>query len=211
MAEGKPEYGGNYQAPYDSPGERRGMSGCTKAFLIIGGLGIAACLACCVGGWFYIRSAVVTDPAEVKQMADQIVDWEFNEELNGKFGMNMIVARVAVMGDPAVGMMLLVDSKYADPEDMSKEIEGQFETEFNSDDNSFMEETDVIERGDRDIEIQGQTYNIQFNKSRGKTSGKEYWQVLAVIPGKAHPAFIMLEVLAENYDEEEIIRRFESL
>lgn len=45
MSEYKPpQYGDQYKAPYDAPGERRGMSGCAKAFLILGILGVVALL-----------------------------------------------------------------------------------------------------------------------------------------------------------------------
>jgi hypothetical protein len=209
MSETKP-YGGGYQAPYDTPGERRGMSGCAKAFLILGALGIAALLACCVGGWFYMRSAIVTDATEVRSVADDIVDWDFNGELEGRFAARFFFARVAILGERDKGIVMVVDSQFADARDMGRRMDEQFEGQMQTDD-ELTEETEVIEEGSREVTIKGETVQLQFNKTQGVDSGKIYWEVVGVVPGTEHSAFVFVKVLEETYSEEEVLRRFEGI
>jgi len=117
---------------------------------------------------------------------------------------------VAALADPDKGFLMVVDTKFADAKDMGRQMDDQFRSQMETNDD-LSEETEVIEKGEREVQIKGETYTLQFDKTRGKDSGKEYWEVLAVVPGKEYPAFVMLKVLADVYEEEAIISRFENL
>ncbi len=209
MSESKP-YSGDYQSPYDAPGERRGMSGCLKAFLILGGLGIAAMLACCVGSWVYMSRALVMEPPQVRDVANEILEWPFNEAMQGKVAARFFFARFAMMGDADKGFLMVADSKYADAENMGRDLEGRFEGQMQTDED-LLEDTELIEAGKREVLVKGETISLQFNRTRGQDSGKDYWEVVGVVPGKENPTFVMLKVLDEAFGEEEILRNFENI
>jgi len=202
-----------YQPPYPAPAERRGMSGCAKAFLILGILAVVGSLACCVGGGLYLRSMAKMEPAEVKQIADTILTWEFNEAFQGRFAMKFFgFARMAVMADPERGTLMIADSKYASAKDFAQAMDRQMKSQGASgSEGELGEETELVEAGEREVEIKGEKVTLKFDKTVGSKSGKEYWEVVGVVPGNENPTFVMLKVQVDQFDEEAILDRFQSI
>ncbi|MGI9519295.1 MAG: hypothetical protein ACR2NP_19750, partial [Pirellulaceae bacterium] len=154
MSDFGPQYGAENKPPYDAPGERRGMSGCLKAFIIVLVVGVIALLSCCIIGAVYFSRGITQEPAKVREIAGNVINWEFNNELDPVFAVNYFFARVAVLADPEKGMILIADSKYAPAEDIGKQIDQSVRGEIDSGDADF-EDTVVVEAGERDILIKG--------------------------------------------------------
>ncbi len=214
----KPELGdqygtepGAYDNTYDAPPEKTGMSGCLKVFLIFGGLGIVALLVCCVGGGLYLRSAATREPAEIREIASRILDWEFNDELDPQVGVDLLGAfRIAVFVSPDKGMIMMFDTKFAtDAKQMAQGMQGQV-NQGNAQ-AEMSEETEIIEEGQEPVEIKGQIYDLEFNKSRGKDSGQEYWEVFGIVPGEEFGTVLTMKLLADVYDKETILERLRNL
>ena len=73
------------------------------------------------------------------------------------------------------------------------------------------EETEIIEEGQEPVEIKGQIYDLEFNKSRGKDSGQEYWEVFGIVPGEEFGTVLTMKLLADVYDKETILERLRNL
>lgn len=148
----------------------------------------------------------------MQTIANEILDWEFNREFAGLFGMEFPfgVARIAALSDPDKGMVMIADSRYADAEDMAREWDSRMRGEMDSND-ELSEKTEVVEAGTREIEIKGQTVNLKFDKTRGTESGLEYWEVIGIVPGRDNPTFVMLKVRADVYDEPTILDHFRNI
>ena len=212
MSEYKPTDGSQKQVPYDTPAERKGMSGCAKAALIIGGLGVVSLLVCCVGGFFYFRSAVVTDPVKVNEIAKKIITWDFNDELEGQFGVDMFFARMALKMDPTKGMFMVADSRFADAEDAQAQFEQQIEGQLSGDQNSELsEKTTLVEKKEHELAIKGKTIKFVLNKTVGEDSQQEYWEVTSLVPGNDHTTFLLIKVLNSAYSEQDIVDRLQSI
>ncbi|MGI9516076.1 MAG: hypothetical protein ACR2NP_03435 [Pirellulaceae bacterium] len=160
-------------------------------------------LGCCIGSFIWVQQSAITDSACVQEMANQIIDWDFNDELDGQFGLSVFgFTRITTLADPDKGYLMVVESRFFDAESMA----GRFRAETGD-----AEETEVIEAGQREVEIKGQSVNLRFDKTRGKKSGNEYWEVVGIVPGTENSAVVMLKVLAEVYSEGDVLERFRSI
>ena len=150
-----------------------------------------------------MQQSAITESADVQRLANQIVDWQFNQELDGQFGLSVFgFARITTLADPDKGYLMIVDSRFLDAETMA----ARFRPETGD-----AEETEILEEGDREVEITGQTVQLRFDRTRGKRSGKDYWEVVGIVPGTEHSVVVMLKVLADVYSEEEVLARFRNI
>lgn len=195
--------------PYDSPGEKK-KSGCFKGCVIIGIVGVVALVACCVGGVFYIRSGVTTDVAKANDIAKEIINWDFNEEIDAKLGLSMFFARVAIKENAQKGVIFIADTPYADSEDFGKQMDGQLRGQLNSSGGSE-EETELVAKGEETLEIKGETCKFSFNHTKGTETDADYWEVIGVVPGNENPTFVMMKLLHSAYDKQAIIDRLNSI
>ncbi len=212
MSEQKPFDG--YQASFEAPGERRGMSGCAKVALIVVVLGFIAVLVSCVGGGYYFWNGVKQDPQQVRELGNDILECQFSDELDPLVGLDYFFVRCAIFGGPEKGTFMLVDSQFADAKEMGDQFEEGFTGEFESGQEGsegLSEETKVIETEKIEVTIQGKKTEIQFDKAQGVESGKTYWQFFALLKGKQNPTFMAAKLLEENYSKEKIISVLEGI
>lgn len=210
MSEYQPKTGDQYQAPYDTPPEQK-KSGCLKAFIILTIVGVVAMLSCCIGGAFYIRGGIVADPVKAREIANQIIDWDFNEEIEVKAAVNYFFARAAFLIDPSKGFVMIADSKYVEAKDVGRQMDTQLRSQANVGEGDIVEETELIEKGEEIIDVKGEAITFSFNHTRGAKTEKDYWEVMGIVPGKENPTFVLLKLLQSAYDKDAIIDRLKGI
>ncbi len=182
-----------------------------KYFLVGSLIGLLACGGCCVGTVVFLINGFVSDAEQIGQLADQMVDWEFNDELSGEFGLNYFLLSVVGLADPDKGMVILMQSRLITDDQSASEVRKSIRRQMEFGSNDDREQTDVIEGGERTIEIRGQQVPLMFNKTRGRESGKIFWEIAGVIPGKPWPVVLFMELRDDAYSDDVIEQRLRSI
>ena len=212
MSQPKPFDG--YQASFEAPGERRGMSGCAKLALVLFGLCFLAMLVTCVGGGYYFYTGVKQDADEIRVLGNDILVCQFSDELEPLVGLDYFFMRAAIFGGPEQGTFMLVDSRFADAKDVGEGFGDSFNADFQAEQDGsdgLTEETEVMETEEVEVAIQGKQTKIQLDKTKGVDSGKIYWEFFALAQGKQYPTFIAAKLREEAFPKEKIVRYLEAI
>ncbi len=200
-----------FSSPYEAKPEPPRRSGCMKYFVIASIFGLLAVVACCVGGVIFIINGFVTDPDEIEQLAREMVDWEFNDELDGAFGIDNFVITVAGLSERDRGMIILMQSRFIADSESADEVRSSIreQMEIGSDENR--EKTDIVESEERSIDIRGESVDVTFNKTKGRRTDRIYWEVAAIIPGEPYPVVIFMQLHDDAYNGDVIEQRLRDI
>ena len=200
-----------FSSPYNGQPEREKGSGCLKIVLITGLLGVVALIGCCVAGGFYIKSSIISDPTDLEQLSRDLIDWEFNDELSTAFGLDTFVFQMVLKADPDKGAIMMVQPGSFTGLKVGQRIDAaqQREIQFGGDNES--EETVLIERGERTVEVGDYTVILEFNRTESVQSKRKFWEVCGVFPGKRGPVVGLIQLRESAYSDKAIEERIRAI
>ena len=182
-------------------------------FLI--GLGVTAglaCLACCgLGGWIMVkfRGAMLTTPAEVAKVRDEIItDIDLPERFQPRMAMDFQLwggvlrfAAYANEGDSETVVLMQMPAE-ASPEDVRQQVQHAM---------GQQEQFDVESFETRTISIEGKPVDFQFAKGTSRETGRVVRQVVGAFPGRHGTVMVVYIVPEEDWDEEDGARMLEKI
>lgn len=196
-----------------SPPARKSSSGCLKWFLILAGLGGVGIVACCGVGYYLFMPQIVTQPAQVDALAQEIADIKMLPDFQGGTGvkmnfyfMEMRMCRYAhTSGKGELQLMeLAMNGNNAGGD---AELEAQMQQQKQMEKKTLnVKSTETTE-----IEIRGQSATFTTVFGQDVSSKTEYYQVEGTFLGKNGPAKLMMQVEAEIWDDKAVSELLESL
>lgn len=194
-----------------------GMSSGVKILLILLGVGSLCMLLCC-GGLFWAAkqtdfSMEVTEKKdEIISIQNEITDITIPETFEPQAGVSFNIlgkgVRMAIYNQASKqGMLTLIS--FSIPDDGMIDMEKEFRNSLNQQ-NQNQRELKITNSKPREFTIKDKKVNFTFAEGTD-ANDQEFRQVTGVFPGKNGPAFLMLQVLAEDYNEEEIVKMIESI
>ena len=210
MSNYAPQSNDSFEKPYqaETRGEKK-RSGCFKGCMIVGILGIVAVLTCCIGGFFYFRGAVKTDPVAIRAIAAELADSSFNDELSPAMGMSTFFMDMTIFADKEGSMLLMFHSPY-----MEANIEGadvRFRSSMEQNSEGEFEKTKMVENGEETITVKGEQVVFDFDHTQGEDTGTDYWEVSAVVPAEKGATIFLLRVKHDQYARQDVIDRLSSI
>jgi hypothetical protein len=200
-----------FASPYHAGVQQQKGSGCFKVFLITSLVGLVALVACCITGGFYIKNSVITDPTELEQLSSDLIDWDFNNELTTVFGLDTFVFQMVFKADPDKGAIMMVQPGSFSGLKVGQRVDGAQQRELQFGGEAESEETVLIERGERTIEIGDHTIILEFNKTESVRTKRKFWEVCGVFPGKRGPVLALIQLQESAYSDKEIEERIRSI
>lgn len=196
--------------PYQQSAPRKQRSGCLKIFVITAIICTLLGVACCVFAGWYVTNSTVTDPGQLATMSDELIEWDFNDEIPPVFGIDVYFFKMVVQSDPSNGMIMVIQLRLADlGVGTPISIDEGSAVDFSAKDER--EETELVEDGDKNIIVGDETVVLDFNKTRGRQSGIVYWEIAGVVPGKAMPVLVFMQLNESRYSEALIEQRVRGL
>lgn len=210
----KQSYGKNdepFASPYHGGVQNQKGSGCFKVFLITSLIGILALVGCCIAGGFYVRNSIITDPTDLDQLSRDLIDWEFNDELSTAFGLDTFVFQMVLKADPDKGAIMMVQPGSFTGLKVGQRIDAAQQRELQFGEDTESEETVVIERGERTIEVGDYTLILEFNRSESVRTKRKFWEVCGVFPGKRGPVVGLIQLRESAYSDTDIEERIRAI
>ncbi|QDT97070.1 hypothetical protein [Gimesia aquarii] len=196
-----------------------GMSKGVKVLLIILGAG-SLCLLLCCGGLFYaarnmdIKMKVTEKKAEIITIQNEITEITIPETFKPMAGVTFSVVGKGMkmaMYEPVSKQGVLILMSLSVPDDGMIDMEKEFRDSLNNQNqNQNQRQLDITKEETREFMIKGKKLNFTFAEGTDQDKTK-FHQVTGVFPGKGGPAFIMLQIQADEYNEEEIVKMIESI
>ncbi|QDU40487.1 hypothetical protein Mal4_48450 [Maioricimonas rarisocia] len=193
-----------YLPDYAREEPRQGMSGGMKVLMVMLVLGGVMMLLCCgVFFWFGTRlsNAVTEDPDEIAEIRELIATVDIPEDFTPQVGMNinMFVFSMDLVayGRDEEAFIMLMQMQAAG--EGQEEIEQQFRQQ--AFEQSDAEEVDIESTTTHTFEINGRECDFVFAKGTMEEDGTEVRQVSGTFPGKNGVAFLLYQVMEEDWDE----------
>jgi hypothetical protein len=201
----------------DEPAAKKGMSTTAKVVLVMLGVGGVALLLCCgglfgAGVWLRrtVEQAQVTNPVQVRELADQIVSIQLPEQYVPQQGLQlpMLGMRMVTFVRPdqsGAQVMLMENTMGANPADpvqreqMLKQIETQQGIQ-----GSQLKDSEL-----REIEVAGQKVSFQFGTIN--INGTEVRQAMGFVPLQKGVVLVVITVPLDSYKQEEVIAILQSI
>lgn len=196
---------------------KKGMSGCMKAFLILGIVGVVLGVGCC-GGFYFFGGGnpikVNTDPAQAAKVGDTIFDGGLGEDFPAKTSVVISIPFVGpfmsmvIYGDEAAGEMVMVgqlDPKFtqgANKAQMEQQMRDAMSQQANKGNMT------VLSTSTKPVTIRGKPTEAVISKVK-TNDGKEGWMATASFEGKGGQAFLMVMVPANEYEEADVVEVIE--
>lgn len=198
--------------PEQAPARQR-SSGCLKWFLILAGVGGIAMLGCCGVGYYLFMPKIVTKPAQVDQLSQEIADIKMLPGFQGETGVKMNFgfmemrmcryAHTAGKGELQFMEMSMKGNNAGGNAELEAQMQKQKQVE--------MKTLTVKSTESREIEIRGQSAKFTTVFGQDVSSQTEYYQVEGTFLGKNGPAKLMLQTEAEIWDADAVTELLESL
>ena len=207
------------QADEFSAQPKQGMSTGVKVLLIFLGVG-GLCLLLCCGGLFYaaknmdFKMQVTEKKAEIITIQNQITEITIPDLFVPKAGVTFSIVgkgmKMAIFEpDSKQGVLILMSITV--PDDGMIDMEKEFRDSLNNQNqNQNHRQLDITEEKQREFTIKGKKLNFTFAEGTDQ-NGNAFHQVTGVFPGKSSPAFLMLQIQSDEYNEEEIVKMIESI
>lgn len=211
--------------PYDAPEpERRGMSGTTKVLLGFGiGCGLLLVICCGVFGvggmWVlnYAQNSISEDPAKVRDVTADIVAIEIPKGLEPKavFDMHVPFSGERLMTwvsyESTQGDNHLVLGQFGASIAKMGDFESQLRKSIDESRKDKDEDVDVVESETFDSKINDENAQFKISQTTGRTSKKEYWDVIGQFRGNAGPAMIMIRLDSAEFTKEQLLDVLKSM
>ncbi|MCA9016088.1 MAG: hypothetical protein KDA77_12215 [Planctomycetaceae bacterium] len=194
---------------------KQGMSTGVKVLLILLGVG-GVCLLLCCGGLFYAFKSTEFKMTEKKEdiiaIQNDITEITIPDSFKPQAGMSMKIVgmemRMAIYEETAKQGALILMS-IGTPDDGMVDLEKEFQKNMRQN-NQNQRELKITKEEKREFTIKGKKVNFNFAEGTDQ-NGKEFHQISGVFSGKKGPAFLFVQVSAETYNEEEIVKMIESI
>lgn len=205
----------NFQPEEYSAPPRQGMSTGMKvliAFLIFGGI----CLLLCCGGIFWaVRSTefkVTENKEEIKEIQGDIATITLPEQFQPHAGMSMKIAgmnmRMAIYeSESKKGAIILMSMGI--PDDGMVDMEKEFQRNIKQN-NQNQRDLNITKEEQREFTIKGQKVTFTFAEGKDKND-QDFHQITGVFSGNNGPAFLMVQVPSDEYNEDEMVKMIESI
>jgi hypothetical protein len=210
----------NEMEPTQQPTQSKGCG--MKVLVILGLVFVVMALACCgVGGYFYytMKPVVTEDPTEVRAKTAEIAEIEVLDGLEPQMAMSMTIPiknidmAMVVYSDgttsSALTMLMFSVDNLSDAE--QAEMHRAFEQGTSQHNADGPEGINVEETQEKTIEINGQETTFIVSKGTGQQSGNARIMAVGTFQGKAGLTTVVVNVDAEKYPEEEVVKMLESI
>ena len=196
---------------------KKGMSTTAKVVLVMLGVGGLALLLCCgglfgAGIWMQrtIQNAVVTNPVEVQQLADEIVSIQLPASYRTETGMRlpMVQMRMATFvrtDNPQARVVVMENNMAFNPSD--KEARERLLEQMKM--QTGIQGANVADTEIREIEIAGEKVPFQF--STLDKNGSPMRQVLGFVPLRKGTVLIVIVCPNDTFDEDEVMTILQSI
>lgn len=196
---------------------QQGMSKGVKVLLILLGVG-GVCMLLCCGGLFYaakkmdFKMKVTEKKTEIIEIQKEIAEITIPDTFTPHAGMSMSVVgvnmRMAIYEqNTKEGAIVLMSLGI--PDDGMVDLEKEFQKSMKQQ-NQNQRELNITKEEKREFTIKGK--KVSFNFAEGTDEdGTAFNQVTGVFPGNNGPAFLMVQVASDDYNEDEIIKMIESI
>ena len=194
-----------------------GMSTATKILIGLGIGGGVFTLLCCGGLYFLgqkameiIADAMTDDPVRIYAITREIAEIEIPDQFEPLAGANLIFMKMAIYkGAHENSSLMLAELSQdfgGDQEELRQEI-----NDAASQKGQQHQQLKHRKAKSREFTVKGKTVKFEFAQGEGDDS-VVYHQVSGDFPGKGgRPAFLRLQVPAEDYDEQAILKMIESI
>tara|TARA_R110002111_G_scaffold262875_1_gene342481 strand:- start:22996 stop:23661 length:666 start_codon:yes stop_codon:yes gene_type:complete len=209
----------DFQPEEFSAQPKKGMSTGVKVLLILLGLG-GGCLLLCCGGLFYaarnmdIKMKVTEKKAEIIAIQNEITDITIPDIFKPQAGVTFSVIGKGMqmaLFEPESKQGILILMSLTVPDDGMLDMEKEFRSSLNNQNqNQNQRKLDITKEEQREFTIKGKKLNFTFAEGTDEEK-TEFHQITGVFPGKNGPAFLMLQIQSEEYNEEEIVKMIESI
>ena len=213
--------------PYDAPPEPPpgGMSGTSKVLLAFGiGCGVLALLCCGVFGvttfmaYRFAQNTILTEPDEVRQIAEQIVTIDVPASLEPEMGVDVRM--------PFAGTPIMKGVAFIDDDEESFLILGEANPDFGGDsgDIELQFNQAMSERGHRDRRdfktVESEPFETtihdepaEFTISRlvNEESDEEYWRAEGDFQGAGGPAVLIFEGDSSDFPKDRVVDMLQSM
>lgn len=196
-----------------APAAKPRSNGCLKWFLIFAGIGVVGIIGCCGVGYYLFMPKVVTKPAQVDALAQEIADIKMLPDFKGETGVKMNFyfmemrfcryAHSAGKGEFQLTEMSMNGNNAAGNAELEAQMQNQKQME--------MKALSVESEDSREIEIRGQSATFTTVFGQDVSSKTKYYQVEGTFVGKHGPAKLMLQVEEEIWNHEAVSELLESL
>ncbi len=203
--------------PSSAPKQKRGCLG--KTFIVLGIITAVFFALCCGGGfWVFniIKGSLKETPDEIAAVQQKIADIDVPEELPpaggidldllGFFNVQMVAYGNQVQieqqqGGQAQGQfkgefLLIFQTKIRGLDDV------QMETQLRNQSGDMGAEIRIEERETKTVTIDGEELDFEFAKGTNTEDNTEVRSVSGVFHGRGGPAFLMLVVPEDSWNEE---------
>jgi hypothetical protein len=210
----------NEMEPVQQPTQSKGCG--MKVLIILGLVFVVMALACCgVGGYFYyaMKPVVTEDPTEVRAKTAEIAEIEVLDGLEPQMAMSMTIPfknigmAMVVYSDTttssAVTMLMFSVDNLSDAE--QDEMRRAFEQGTSQQNADGPEGINVEDTQEKTINIRGQEITFIVSKGTGQQSGNARIMATGSFQGKAGITTVVVNVDAEKYPEEEVVKMLESI
>lgn len=202
------------QEEFSSP-PKKGMGTGMKVVIILLSLGGVGMLLCCGGIFYAIRSSefkVTENKQEIKEIQNEIATISIPTQFKPHTGMSMklgsIKMRMAIYeSESRKGAIVLMSMGI--PNDGMVDMEKEFRQNIKRQ-NQDQRDLDITKEEQREFTIKGQKLKFTFAEGTDK-QGNAFNQVTGVFAGNEGPSFLMVQVPADEYNEEEIVKMIESI
>lgn len=194
-----------------------GCGGCLGKFLIFLGAIFLLLIALCCGGFYYMKSSVTDQPAEVQKISDEIASLRVPAPLEPIGGGRLriplsgtLVAEAAAYSDKEHKCVLILGSfgealgeKFKDQ--LLEGIEsGKFQQKTDADKDDKNEELKEVKKSRVERTIRDQKANFDISEGIGVKTSKRKIRVQGAFLGKTGPAILMIEAEEETLSTEKV-------
>lgn len=188
------------------PTPPRGMGTGLKVILAILAVSGLCMLVCCGAGGFFgwkAYKSIVTEPAQVQAIRESMVGLDVLPGFEPAMGADFRVMKFAVYADKARnGFLLFMAAQQAQMNDLDQHLgEG----------GPRRKNLRIVKAEAREFEVKGQKVKFNFEDGIDTQTNTKYKQVSGSFPGSAGATALILQMPAENFDEDAFQKMIESI
>ncbi|MEK6262614.1 MAG: hypothetical protein AABP62_28800 [Planctomycetota bacterium] len=198
------------------PQEPKSGGGCLKVALIVGGIGFFGMLVCCGGLFWFGRGLLpkmVTTPAEVAALGQEVMKIDIPADFVGQAGMSMdnfaMTMKFANYQHKEQKGTLMIGSmhvKIGDPKDHQAAFNNQ-----KAQQSVAQEGLKITTTADREFTIRGKPVTFKFSEAEKEGTDKKFRLVSSEFESGGGLMMFQLTLEEEAYDEEAVVKMIESI
>ena len=220
------------QNPYVDPNEmhiqppKKGMSGGTKALLIVGiifGLLILLCCGGLVGFGVYMASyvsdAISEDPAVVAERTGQFIQMDIPAQFSPAMSFDMtipfsdetLMVWVVYADEPSNSMLMMASLGPMLAQQGQDDVRRQLEQSMRQQGVAAGKGADEWEGSVKEIEVRGEPVAFNFAAGKNTDTGAQRIEVSGMFEGQSGPVMLILSADAKVIDEQAAVEMIESI